>query len=252
MKFRTTALICSLTVLLTGCKHVNLNPDSLMKTGSQAFQAATLSDEEVKTLSNESCKQIDSESHIAGAKSVYQKRLNKIAHSLGDNINGTPVNYKVYLTKDVNAWAMANGCIRVYSGLMDMMTDNEIEGVLGHEMGHVALGHTRKAMQVAMATTAAHTGAESAGGVAASLSKSQLANVGEALINAQFSQSQESAADDYSFDLLKKRGINAAGLASSFDKLSKLEGTHQSSMFDSHPPTADRAAHIKARIAAGK
>ncbi|VTR30443.1 Uncharacterized metalloprotease yggG [Serratia fonticola] len=34
---------------------------------------------------------------------------------------------------------MANGCIRVYSGLMDMMDDNEVEGVLGHEMGHVAL-----------------------------------------------------------------------------------------------------------------
>ncbi len=39
---------------------------------------------------------------------------------------------------------MANGCIRVYSGLMDMMTDNEVEAVIGHEMGHVALGHVKK------------------------------------------------------------------------------------------------------------
>lgn len=46
------------------------------------------------------------------------------------------------MTSDVNAWAMANGCVRVYSGLMDMMNDNEIEGVLGHELGHVALGHS--------------------------------------------------------------------------------------------------------------
>ncbi|VEB54342.1 Putative metalloprotease yggG [Salmonella enterica subsp. enterica] len=43
------------------------------------------------------------------------------------------MNYKVYETKDVNAFAMANdGCIRVYSGLMDMMTDNEVEAVIGH------------------------------------------------------------------------------------------------------------------------
>ncbi len=29
---------------------------------------------------------------------------------------------------------MANGCVRAYTpGLMDLMTDNEIEGVLGHE-----------------------------------------------------------------------------------------------------------------------
>ncbi len=57
---------------------------------------------------------------------------------------------------------MANGCIRVYSGLMDMMDDNEVEGMLGHEMGHVALGHTRKAMQVAFGTTAARTQPRSA------------------------------------------------------------------------------------------
>ncbi|MGQ7116108.1 M48 family metalloprotease, partial [Escherichia sp. TWPC-MK] len=50
-------------------------------------------------------------------------------------------------TSDVNAWAMANGCVRVYSGLMDMMNDNEIEGVLGHELGHVALGHSLAEMK---------------------------------------------------------------------------------------------------------
>ncbi|BBQ84581.1 hypothetical protein WP3W18E02_31100 [Klebsiella sp. WP3-W18-ESBL-02] len=49
-------------------------------------------------------------------------------------------------TADVNAWAMANGCVRVYSGLMDLMNDNEVEGVLGH---------SRKAMQTAYATVAA-------------------------------------------------------------------------------------------------
>ena len=57
------------------------------------------------------------------------------------------------MAKDVNAFAMANGCIRVYSGLMDMMTDNEVEAVIGHEMGHVALGHVKKGMQVALGTT---------------------------------------------------------------------------------------------------
>jgi putative metalloprotease len=64
------------------------------------------------------------------------------------------VNYKVYMAKDVNAFAMANGCIRVYSGLMDMMNDNEVEAVIGHEMGHVALGHVKKGMQVALGTNA--------------------------------------------------------------------------------------------------
>ncbi|MFE8047054.1 metalloprotease LoiP [Brenneria goodwinii] len=243
-------LALSISALLGGCQ--NLDSSALLQSGAQAFQAATLTDEQVKTLSNQSCEQMDKEAQIAPANSAYTQRLNKIADALGHDINGTPANYKVYLTKDVNAWAMANGCIRVYSGLMDMMTDNEVEGVLGHEMGHVALGHTRKAMQVAYAATAARSAASSAGGVAASLSQSQLADLGEKLVNAQFSQIQEQQADDYSFDLLKKRGLKREGLATSFEKLAKLDAGRESSMFDSHPASEERAKHIRERIAAEK
>ncbi len=250
MKVRATVLALGMAALLSGCEGMNNN--GLLQSGAQAFQAYTLSDAQVKELSDQSCTQMDKDNQVAAASSSYQQRLNKIAAALGDNINGVPANYKVYMTKDVNAWAMANGCIRVYSGLMDMMTDNEVEGVLGHEMGHVALGHTRKAMQVAFATTAARNAAASVGGVIGSLSQSQLGEMGEKLVNAQFSQTQESQADDYSFDLLKKRGINPLGLATSFEKLAKLDQGHQSSMFDSHPDSAARAQHIRERIAAGK
>ncbi|MDU1026772.1 MAG: M48 family metalloprotease, partial [Leclercia adecarboxylata] len=175
--------------------------------------------------------------------------LDKIASALGNNINGQPVNYKVYMAKDVNAFAMANGCIRVYSGLMDMMTDNEVEAVIGHEMGHVALGHVKKGMQVALGTNAIRAAAASAGGIVGSLSQSQLGDLGEKLINSQFSQRQESEADDYSYDLLRKRGINPSGLATSFEKLAQQEAGRQSSMFDDHPASAARAQHIRDRMA---
>jgi putative metalloprotease len=201
-----------------------------MSSGAEAFQAYTLSDEQVKTLSDQACKEMDSKATLAPAGSDYTKRLNTIATALGDNINGQPVNYKVYVTKDVNAFAMANGCIRVYSGLMDMMTDNEVEAVIGHEMGHVALGHVKKGMQVALSTNALRVAAASAGGMIGSLSQSQLG--------------------DYSYDLLRKRGINPAGLATSFEKLAKLEAGRQSSMLDDHPASEERAQHIRDRMKA--
>ncbi|CNE83221.1 M48 family metallopeptidase [Yersinia nurmii] len=250
MNIRTSLMALSITALLSGCQ--NMNTEGLMQSGAQAFQAATLSDTDVRTLSDKSCAEMDQKAQIASADSEYSKRLAKISAALGDNINGTPANYKVYVTKDVNAWAMANGCIRVYSGLMDMMTDNEVEGVLGHEMGHVALGHTRKAMQVAYGTTALRTAASSAGGIATSLSQSQLADIGEKLVNAQFSQKQESEADDYSFELLKKRGIDPNGLVTSFEKLAKMEGGRGSSLFDDHPASQARADHIRERISSGQ
>ncbi|EPW3171993.1 M48 family metallopeptidase [Providencia stuartii] len=249
MKMKALVAVAVSAVILTGCK--NLDQGMLTNSGMQLFQAATLTDGDVKQLSDQSCKEMDAQNKIAPASSKYSKRLDKIAKSLGNEIDGTPVNYKVYMTDDVNAWAMANGCVRVYSGLMDIMNDNEVEGVLGHEMGHVALGHTRKAMQVAYAAVAARTAAASAGGVVEQLSSSQLAALGEKLINSQFSQHQESQADDFSYDLLKKRGVKTDGLVTGFEKLAQM-GSKESSIFDSHPPSAERAQHIRDRIAADK
>ena len=206
MKIRTALLALGVATALTGCQ--NMDSNGLMSSGAEAFQAYSLSDQQVIALSDEACKEMDSKATIAPASSAYSQRLAKIANALGDNINGQAVNYKVYQTKDVNAFAMANGCIRVYSGLMDMMDDNEVEAVIGHEMGHVALGHVKRGMQVALGTNAVRVAAASAGGVVGSLSQSQLGDLGEKLVNSQFSQRQESEADDYSYDLLRKRGIN--------------------------------------------
>ena len=248
MKKRAMVLAFGATLLLSGCQ--NMDSNGLLSSSTGALQAFSLSDQQVQALSDQACKDMDSKATIAPANSDYVQRLNKIAAALGDNINGQPVNYKVYVAKDVNAFAMANGCIRVYSGLMDLMNDNEVEAVVGHEMGHVALGHVKKGMQVAIGTNALRAAAASAGGIVGSLSQSQLGDLGEKLVNSQFSQRQESEADDYSYDLLRKRGINPTGLATSFEKLSKLEDGRQSSMFDDHPASQERAQHIRDRLQA--
>ena len=244
-----TALAAS--VFLAGCGNMDLN--SMMSAGSNMAKAANLSDADIMQLSEASCQQSDQESKVAAAGSKYTKRLNKLMRGFGNmSLNGQKVNYKVYLTQDVNAWAMANGCVRVYSGLMDMMNDDELRGVIGHEMGHVALGHSMKAMQTAYAVSAAREAAGAAGnGVVAALSSSQLGDLTEKFINAQFSQSQESAADGYSFDLLTEKKMNRKGLVTAFEKLAELDGG-ESSMFSSHPSSPDRAARMQERLDASK
>ncbi|MBW6260069.1 peptidase, partial [Pseudomonas aeruginosa] len=55
----------------------------------------------------------------------------------------------------------------------------------------------------------------------------------------------------FSYELLKKRGVNTQGLVTAFEKLAKLGGG-DSSMFDSHPGSQARADHIRQRIAADR
>ncbi|WP_028454135.1 M48 family metalloprotease [Chitinilyticum litopenaei] len=250
---RAATLATTAFLLANGAHAFGL--DKLVKgaeVGQQALQAATLSDADVKAVADAACKESDAESKIASDKSKYGKRMAAIAKKMGNDIKGQPVTYKVYEDSEVNAWAMANGCIRVYSGLMDLMSDDEVIGVIGHELGHVALGHSKKAMQMAYATAAARNAAGSFGGKGVSdLSKSDLGAITENLINAQFSQSQELDSDNFAYDLLTEKKLNRAALASAFRKLEKLDGG-QHSIMSSHPASADRAKNIDTRLASGK
>jgi putative metalloprotease len=247
-----TGLVAAMT--LAGCKTMDAgNLGGLMDSGSTAMKAMTLTDGDVVALSDESCAALDKQNKVAPANNKYSQRLAKVVAKMPKDVDGKKANYKVYLTSDVNAWAMANGCIRVYSGLMDLMNDDELRGVIGHEIGHVALGHSKRRMQTAYATSAARQIAASSGNATlASLSSSQAGELGEKFIHAQFSQANESAADNYSFDLLTKQKMERKGLVTAFEKLAKLSGGGGGSLMASHPPSEARAKAMQARLDSGK
>jgi putative metalloprotease len=244
-------LVVVAVIAFMGCsKTGSMDSNTLLGSGMNLVKAATLTDAEVKSLADAACAESDRLNTVAPAKNKYSVRLAGIMKKFGPSIDGTPIDAKVYLVRDVNAFAMANGCVRVFAGLMDLMNDDEVRGVVGHEMGHVALGHTKKAMQTAYTAAAARGVAASGTGVVAQLSQSQLGELTEALVNAQFSQTQELAADDYSFDLLTKLKLKREGLVTAFQKLAKLDNG-ASSMLSSHPSSPDRAKRIEDRIKKG-
>ena len=124
---------------------------------------------------------------------------------------------------DVNAFACADGSIRVFSSLMDIMSDEELLGVIGHEVGHIAHRDSKKAFRTALLTSALRDGVSSKGGKAAALTESQLGDLGEALVSATYSQKQERDADDYGYEFLQKAGKNPWAMALSFRRLKQME-----------------------------
>nr|WP_278044270.1 M48 family metalloprotease [Corticibacter populi] len=143
-------LVC--VAWLTGCNVMD-NP-ALMQAGGSALRAVALTDAEVIQLSTQSCAAMDAQNHLASSGSAYARQLSQVVAPLPRTINDQAVNFKLYQTQEVNAWPMDNGCVRVYTGPMDLMNDDELRGVIAHEMGHVALGHSRAGMRTAYATSA--------------------------------------------------------------------------------------------------
>lgn len=209
-------------------------------------KAATLSESDVIDGSRQMMVHQDAKSKVAPAGDKYAKRLAGLTSKFTSE-DGLKLNFKAYLSPEVNAFATPDGSIRVYSGLMDLMTDDELRGVIGHEIGHTKLGHSVSGMKKALLLSAARKGASASGnGAVSALAGSELGAIAESVLNAQFSQSDETASDDYGFGFMKKHNFNVAAMESAFRKLAKGEsGGH--SLMSTHPGSADRADRMKAK-----
>ncbi|GHT80818.1 lipoprotein [Betaproteobacteria bacterium] len=220
----------------------NGKKDAQVSAAGDVFKAATVSDSELRAYSRQMIAARDKQAPVAKAGDKYATRLARLTrkHARED---GLKLNFKVYLTKDVNAFATPDGSIRVYSGLMDLMTDDELLSILGHEIGHVKNGHSLQKMRTAYLASAGAKLASAQG----KLSAQVLSELGESFVNAQFSQSMESDADTYGIAFLKRNKYKLPAAESAMRKLADLDGTAaggSNSLFSSHPGSGQRADKI--------
>ena len=254
MKIKSIIIVALLTAM-PFCKvnaQINLGEKALgaVQNGIAGF---TFSDEDAAKLSLDAVKKMDSTNVVAGPKDGYTLRLNRI-FGKHKNENGLTLNYKVYLTKDVNAFATADGSVRVYSGLMDIMDDNQLLAVIGHEIGHVANKDTKDAMKAAYKKAALIGAISSQSDKIAKVTDSQLGQIGNAMLDSKHSRKQETEADNFSYDFMKRNGYDVNAVESAFRILADMSGNAQSNfltqMMSSHPDPKDRADKAKAKAEA--
>lgn len=252
---RIIIAISAAALAVTSCSVLqNLNSDQLLEGGAKVVQAMTLSDADIQAYVAQYVAAYDAQNMVLPASNAYSKRLTALCGRLTE-VDGVPLNFKVYKTDEVNAFACADGSVRVYTGLMDLMDDEELLGVIGHEIGHVALKHTKKDMQNALLRSAALSGLASTGEKMAQLTQSDLAALGEAMMSAKFSRKQETEADNFSYAFLKAAGYNPICMRNSLLKLQSLEGEASTlagvnQLFSSHPSTDKRIANINKQLKA--
>jgi putative metalloprotease len=216
----------------------------------KGYTGFTFSDADAAAMSKPAVDKMDAENKVAPATDPYAIRLARV---FGKYTKGEfyTLNYKVYLTKDINAFATADGSVRVYSGLMDVMDDNELIAVIGHEIGHVHNHDSRDAMKALYQKEALIDAASSQSVKISAITDSQLAKIGSAMIDSKYSRKQESEADLFAYDFMKKNGYDVNAEESAFRILAKMSEGKESSFIDqmmsSHPDSKLRADNAKAR-----
>ena len=233
-------------------KHI----DAAKKTAT----ALTVTDAEIAQYCQEYIDWMDANNPVCKVddkdkgRKAYAQRLENILKDAPD-VKSLNLDIKVYYVVEENAFACANGSIRVLAGLMDKMTDDELLGVIGHEVGHIVNQDSKNAFKKALLTSALRDAAGSANGNVAKLTDSQLGDLGESLAGAQFSQKQEYAADEYGYEFLKRAGKDAKSMASALRVIQKMQddagaGTDKiNALFSSHPDSAKRAERLEKKYA---
>ena len=229
--------------LLAGCENADMQ--KAVEAGSDAVRALTLSDKEVQVIASQSARSLDTKYALAPPENAYAQRLARLVdHSLQEG--GLKFNYGVYLGPEVNASAMADGTVRIHSGLMDILTDGELLFVVGHEVGHVVKGHVREKLQLAYAARAVRKGVASQANAAGDVAQSALGELAESLLNAQFSQLEEKEADDHGLAYLKAGRHEPQNAVTALKKIGGLSKGH--SLLSSHPDPVQRAERLQAQL----
>ena len=152
------------------------------------------------------------------------------------NINGLASNDgKVFLTKGFLE--------KYYSGIISA---EELIGVISHELGHLALGHTKKRMVTYSLQNALQMGLGYLISRFIPFIGIYISSLITSLLTAKLSRLDEYEADKYASALMIKVGIGIEPLITLFEKLDKLTVINDNlSWLKSHPSSKERIKEIK-------
>lgn len=179
--------------------------------------------------------------------------LKRLCDRMADALDLPRVRVHIYEIDPVNGLAAPDGRIFITRGFYRKyregeVTAEELASVIAHELGHVALGHTRRRMidfsgQNAMRAALAMILSRFIPGVGI-----WIANLISTLVAARLSRSDEYEADAYASALLTKAGIGTGPQKTLFAKLEDLTKSRGGAMpawLMSHPKTHERIAAIE-------
>ncbi|HID69916.1 MAG TPA: peptidase M48 [Desulfobacterales bacterium] len=160
-----------------------------------------------------------------------QNHLDLLVKALPADSSLHAYNFKIYLdeSEQVNAMALPGGSIVVLKGLLkNIKSENELDMVLAHELGHFAHRDHLQAMGRGLLVVAASLllpGDQSSDIVPWIAGK----------LERTYSQKQEAAADSWGIDLLNSRYGHVGGATDFFTRLAGKDKSHLSYFFATHP-----------------
>jgi len=188
--------------------------------------------------------------------------INAIGHRISAHANDGDHKFTFFVIDDpnINAFALPGGYIGVHTGLLEATrSEDELAGVLAHEVAHVTQRHIARAVHAnsrqSILNTAIMLGAilaGAAGGASGDVVQGAIAvaqgTAAQAQIN--FTRNNEYEADRVGISALAESGFDPQGMASFFEVISRTGGSPEyriPEFLRTHPVSSARVAEARGR-----
>ena len=240
--------------LLVGCAARQTGP---LRAGRDAFPSPSgfnqYTPEQEVQIGRQAAAEADASLPLLPARGPISDYISTLGFKLAKQLppNDYDWNFKVINQKDINAFALPGGPVRINLGTIQA-ADNEAQlaGVMAHEIAHVYMRHgTENASKASIAQLpAAILGSIVGNGVGGQLARIGL-QFGLGSVFMKYSRDAESEADRVGAKIMYEAGYDPMAMADFFTKLEKEGGRGGPQFLSDHPNPGNRAAAVKAAIA---
>jgi beta-barrel assembly-enhancing protease len=186
----------------------------------------------------------------------YQNLVTTIGEKLvqaNPEINQSPYYFQFHLLADpqtVNAFALPGGQIFITFGLLRLLdSEDEVAGVLGHEIGHVVGRHSNEQMAKAQLSQGLVNAVVMAGGADYGMAAGQVAQFVSQLKNTAYGREDELESDQLGVRFMVRAGYDPNALIRVMEVLKKAAaGRAPPEFLSTHPDPDNRVERIKEAI----
>lgn len=180
-----------------------------------------------------------------------QNYINQIGRRLAQRAQ-RKMDYQFYLVNSgiINAFALPGGPVIITRGIFLTLEDeDELAGILGHEIGHIERRHHARfvekqlAMNLILQIGAIFLPQNLSGEILF-----QLGKVSAGLLSLKFSRDQEREADESAFRLLVASNYSPDGMLRVFERFKKMERNRPPEWLSTHPLPETRIKEWQNRI----
>lgn len=167
-----------------------------------------------------------------------------------------PFDYRFYVVEnqELNAFAMPAGHVYIHTGiLLEVRNVSELAGVMGHEVGHVALRHIAENYNKQRGAGLLHQAMVLTGGLLAGRGGAAAANIlgglGTVAVINSFTREAEREADAFAVEVMPRAGYDPLGIVTFFETMNREGGARPPEFLSSHPAPTSRMQAARQQIA---